>query len=174
MIVKWLFFVLFFVAFYYFMESTSNRLCLISFDWWNIFENFFHSDDDLRSKNHYCENGKYSTILQKVDFFLLHFSLSFFNFFQFFLIDNIPLKNIFSASTKSKFNSNSIKSYRSFLSQLQIILKYTLSFKENHVNCRYIPVSGNSPYVFKFLASSGVYFNMTSALLSYVRSQKYH
>ena len=49
-----------------------------------------------------------------------------FLFFQFFLFDNIPLKNIFSMRTKSQFNLNSIKSYKSFLSQLQIILTYTL------------------------------------------------
>ena len=57
-------------------------------------------------------------------FFIFHFHFSI--FFQLFLFDNIPLKNIFSLSTKSQFNSNTIKSYRSFLSQLQIILKYTL------------------------------------------------
>lgn len=28
------------------------------------------------------------------------------------------------------------------------------------------PDSGNSPYAFKFLASSGVYFNITSAFVS--------
>ena len=61
-------------------------------------------DDDLRLKNHFCENGNYSRILQEFDFFLL-----FFNFSQFFLFDNIPLKNIFSMSTNSQFNSNSIK-----------------------------------------------------------------
>ena len=58
-------------------------------------------------------------------FFIFHFR---FQFFLIFLFDNIPLKNIFSASTKSQFNSNSINSCRSFLSQLQIILKYTLVF----------------------------------------------
>ena len=107
---------LFFTAFNCFLEPISNKLCLISFDWINIFEKNFHSDYILRSKNHSCKNDCYSTILQEADFFLLHFSSSFFNLFEFFLVDNIPLIDIFSTSTKSQSNSNSIKSYIFFLS----------------------------------------------------------
>ena len=77
MIVKWLFFVLFFVVFYYFMESTS-KLCLISFDRLNIFENFFHSDDDLRLKNHSCENGNFLVIIYFFCLIIFH-SLILFN-----------------------------------------------------------------------------------------------
>ena len=69
-----------------FWQSINDKLCLISFDWLIIFEIFFHSDDDLRLKNHPCENGNYSTILQEVDFLLLHFSFSFFNFFPIFFV----------------------------------------------------------------------------------------
>ena len=64
-------------------------------------------------------------------FFIFHFH--FFNFFQIFLFDNIPLKNIFSTSTKSQFNSNSIKSYRSFFFQLQIILTYVWVCREDYL-----------------------------------------
>ena len=78
LIVKRPFVLMFFTIFPYYYESTGNKLCLLSFDWMNSFEKFFHSDDDLRLKNHSCENGSYNTILQEVDYFLLHFHFSIF------------------------------------------------------------------------------------------------
>ena len=87
----------------------------------NIFEKFFHIDDVLRSKNHFCENGNYRTIVQEVDFLLLHFSFSFLKFLEFLLIDNILLIDMFTANTKSLSNSNSIKSYRGLKKHCQLI-----------------------------------------------------
>ena len=75
----------------------------------------FWCDDDLRLKNHSRENGNLALFFRKLIFFFFFF-IFIFQFFSNFLFDNIPLKNIFSMSTKSQFNSNSIKSYRYFLS----------------------------------------------------------
>ena len=58
-----------------FLRSTSLKLYLISFNWINLFEKFFHSDDVLRSKNHSSENESCSTFLQDLHFLLLHFHL---------------------------------------------------------------------------------------------------
>ena len=92
-----------------FCWSISAKLFTISFDWNNIFERFFHSDDVLRLKNHPCENGNYIAILQGVYFFLFHFSSSFSKFFKILLIDNIPLTIIFTTSIKSLSNFLSYK-----------------------------------------------------------------
>ena len=66
----------------------------------NIFERFFHSDDVLRLKFHSCENGNYSTILQEVHFFLLHFHLHFLKFFKELFISNYSTHQYLSNGTK--------------------------------------------------------------------------
>ena len=104
-----------------FLGSISAKLFTISFDWNNIFEKSFHSDDVLRLKNHPSENGNYIAILQWVHFFLFHFSSSFSKFFKIFLIDNIPLTIIFTTSIKSLSNSKPIKSYKHLKFHCQLI-----------------------------------------------------
>ena len=111
-------FSLFFLCF---SESINDELCAISFNWINIFEKFFHSDNVLWLKNVSCENGIYRAILPRVDFFLFHFSSSFSIFFENFLFDNIPLTIIFSTSTKSLYNSESVKSFKHLKFYCQLI-----------------------------------------------------
>ena len=61
---------------------------------------------------------------KKFIFFFFIFDFHFSIFPQFFCL--IIFHSRISTSTISQFNSNSIKSYKSFLSRLQIILTYTL------------------------------------------------
>ena len=104
-----------------FSRSITPKLLPLSFDWNNIFEKFFHSDDVLRLKNHPCENGNYLAIPQGVHFFLFHFSSSSSTFFKIFLIDNIPLTIIFTTSLKLLSNSKPIKSYKHLKFYCQLI-----------------------------------------------------
>ena len=60
---------------YHFHRSDSSIFDIFRLN--EYFWIFFYSGDDPRLKNHSCENGNYSKILQEVDFFVLHFS----NFF---------------------------------------------------------------------------------------------
>ena len=71
-----------------FLGSISAKLFTISFDWNNIFENFFHSNDGLRFKNFFWRNKSYSINREEVDFFLLHFSSSYSLIFKFFKLSN--------------------------------------------------------------------------------------
>ena len=100
---------------YHFHRSDSSIFDIFRLN--EYFWNFFYSGDDPRLKNHSCENGNYSKILQEVDFFFIFI----FHFFPIFLFDNVPLKYIFSTSTKSQFNSNSIKSYSLFCLDWRLI-----------------------------------------------------
>ena len=146
---------MFFTNLYDFLESTSNKIWLISFDWFNIFEKIFHRDDDL--------------LLWKCWFFCSSFFIFIFifQFFPNFLFDNIPLKNIFSTITKSHFNSNSIKSYRPFLSQLKIILTYTfgleIGLKSGHLLCQFWRMSLSLFLILRFWTS----YSYKIVLISY-------
>ena len=89
--------------------SISDQLWAVSFDWMKIFWFCFLSDHVVGLKIHWCENGDYPTILPEVDFFFFISHLHFQEFLEFSLLDNIPLTNIFSTSTKLQSNSNPTK-----------------------------------------------------------------
>ena len=88
------------------------------------FWNFLQSDDDLRLKNHSCENGNFSKILQEVIFFLIFHS----PLFPILLLDNIALMDTFSTSTKSQLDSNSVKSYSIFVYNFEMRFTYLHKF----------------------------------------------
>ena len=67
--------------------------------------------------------------VKKVHFFLLHFSSSFSYFFQHFLLDKIPLTNIFSTSTGQ--NRNLIEILSKVTDFFRIEFRFLYSFLRN-------------------------------------------